>query len=274
MAQPQRSYFIAIGNLISLLALSTSPIHAAETSPTLPHTRAAGPSFTCPVPPDAKRNALWNLVECCTQNKSSDTHCIYTNETYKYIVAKDASPSKTKAYLIIPTIQMIGIESSLTLDPPTVDIWQDGWTEARNYPGYPESRTGLAINSAISRNQDQLHIHMSCVNPSVLTLLDNLKEISSDPSKPTLIQITLNKSGNRVSQHNYEAVLLKSLAGDSSPFKVMRLLPHASEHVKDQSFAIVKGRGAQSNNYILLNTYASGSNPGEAEELLDQTCSH
>jgi CDP-diacylglycerol pyrophosphatase len=169
---------------------------------------------------------------------------------------------------------MIGIESSLTLDPPTVDIWQDGWTEARKYPGYPESRTGLAINSAISRNQDQLHIHMSCVNPSVLTLLDNLKEISSDPSNPTLIHITLKKSGNRVSQHNYEAVLLNSLTGNSSPFKKMRQIPHANEHVKDQSFAIVKGRGAQSNNYILLNTYANGPNPGEAEELLDQTCSN
>lgn len=224
--------------------------------------------------PDAKRNALWNLVECCTQNMSSDKHCTLYNEQYKYIVAKDASPSKTKAYLIIPTIQMIGIESALTLNRPTLDMWQDGWAEARKYPGYPESQTGLAINSAISRNQDQLHIHMSCVNANVLALLNGLKEISSNPSKPTQIPITL-KSGNRTSQHTYEAVLLKSLAGDSSPFKVMRLLPHASEHVKDQSFAIVKGRGAQSNNYyILLNTYASGSNPGEAKELLDQTCSH
>lgn len=264
MAQFQRSSFIAMGGFLSLLALSASPILAAEKSPTFTAPRIAVSSPTCP--PPANRDALWNLVGCCTQSPPRDSHCRVYNNQYNYIVAKDASAQKTEAYLIIPTIKMIGIESPLTLNSPTLDIWQDGWSESVKLK-YDQSKLGLAINSAISRDQDQLHIHMSCVNANVLNSLDRLKEISSNPAKPTAITLT-GKS------HAYEAVLLKSLSGESSPFKVMRQLPHVSEHdVKDQSIAIVKGRGAQNDKYILLNTYASGSNPGEAEELLDQTCS-
>jgi len=267
MAQSQRSSFIAMGGFLSLLALSASPILAAETSPTITPPRTAVSSLTCPVPapPPANRNALWNLVECCMQSKPGDPHCRVYSKQYNYIVAKDASATKKEAYLIIPTIQLVGIESPLTLDSPTLDIWQDAWAEATSKnPGKAEGKTGLAINSAKSRDQDQLHIHMACVKPEVLTALRQ-KKISDNPKSPTKLQLPPNN-------FEYDAVLLTSLAGDSSPFKIVRQLPHVNDkNIQDQSVALVQGLNGKT--FIFLNTYANDKNKGEAEELLDQTCS-
>lgn len=267
MAQSQRSSFIVMGGFLSLLALSASPILAAETSPTITLPRTALSSLTCPVPapPPANRDALWNLVGCCMQSQASDSHCRVYSTQYKYIVAKDASVNKTEAYLIIPTIKMVGIESPLTLNSPTLDIWQDAWAEATSkYPGKADSKTGLAINSANSRDQDQLHIHMACVKPAVLTALRQ-KTISVNPKSPTKLQLPPNN-------FEYDAVLLTSLSGDSSPFKIVRQLPHVSDkNIQEQSVAVVQGPRPKT--YIFLNTYAHDKDKGEAEELLDQTCS-
>lgn len=123
---------------ISLLALLSSPSRAADNGPLRPPHRAATSAVSCPVPspPPPNPNALWNLVGCCIQGKDKnnrwkDIHCEDYNKTYQYILAKDASSSKKNAYLIIPTIQMPGIESSLTLSSPTLDIWQDGWSQSQ-----------------------------------------------------------------------------------------------------------------------------------------------
>jgi CDP-diacylglycerol pyrophosphatase len=255
---------------ISLLALLSSPSRAADNGPLRPPHRAATSAVSCPVPspPPPNPNALWNLVGCCIQGKDKnnrwkDIHCEDYNKTYQYILAKDASSSKKNAYLIIPTIQMPGIESSLTLSSPTLDIWQDGWSQSQGLLKPPKgAKIGLAINSALGRDQNQLHIHIACVRSDVLKTLAGTKNFSIDPAKPTKLILPPNNNP-------YEAIQLSSLAGNSSPFKVVRLLPHvSSSNIREQSIAIVEG--PQSQTWILLNTHANGQNKGEAEELLNQ----
>lgn len=263
MDHAQRCSFTAVASLLALSPLA-SPVLAGETSLTLSPPRAAASTVTCPVPapPPPNRNALWNLVECCKQGK--DTHCVIYNPNDAYIVAKDASKSKPESYLIIPSIKMTGIEDSQTLNTPTLDIWQYGWTESLKMRKFDESNLGLAINSRQGRDQDQLHIHMSCVKSGVFKALEGVK-VSSDPKSPTKLQLPPNNN-------NYEAVLLKSLVGNSSPFKILRQLPHVNaQNISEQSVAIVKGRDPQT--FVFLNTYAHDKDQGEAEELLNQTCS-
>jgi CDP-diacylglycerol pyrophosphatase len=264
MAHAQRWAFTAVASLMALSPLA-SPVLAGDTSPTLRPPRAAASTVTCPVPapPPPNPNALWNLVECCKQGK--DTHCVKYNPDDVYIVAKDASKSKPEAYLIIPSIKMTGIEDSQTLKTPTLNIWQNGWEVSLKRLKFDESNLGLAINSRKSRDQDQLHIHMSCVKSGVFKALEGVK-VSSDPTSPTKLQLPPNNN-------TYAAVLLeRSLVGNSSPFKILRQLPHVNaQNISEQSVAIVKGRDPQT--FVFLNTYAHDQDQGEAEELLNQTCS-
>ena len=158
---------------------------------------------------------------------------------------------------------MPGIESSLTLSSPTLDIWQDGWSQSQGLLKPPKgAKIGLAINSALGRDQNQLHIHIACVRSDVLKTLAGIKNFSTDPAKPTKLILPPNNNP-------YEAIQLSSLAGNSSPFKVVRLLPHvSSSNIREQSIAIVQG--PQSQTWIFLNNHANGQNKGEAEELLNQ----
>ncbi|MEB3301334.1 MAG: CDP-diacylglycerol diphosphatase [Cyanobacteriota bacterium] len=265
MSPSHRYASIPAASLMACAALIAAALVAAETSPAQTPARVVLSTLTCPVPapPPANPDALWNLVGCCTQGLNKDPHCINYNKKYSYIIAKDASPSKPKAFLIIPTDKMIGIEAPQTLKSPTLDIWQDAWTAAGQYLKQPESKTGLAINSLHGRDQNQLHIHISCVNAKVLKALEGVK-VSSDPKAPTTLQLPPNNN-------TYEAVLLRSLAGDSSPFKIVRQLPLISDsNIQNQSVAILKGRDPQT--YLFLDTYVHGTDKGEAEELLDQRC--
>jgi CDP-diacylglycerol pyrophosphatase len=82
-------------------------------------------------------------------------------------------------YLMIPTFTIAGIESREVLAPTAPNWYQAAW-EARdalaNDAGgpVPDEAVALAVNSALARTQDQLHIHISCQQPSIHEALDHL----------------------------------------------------------------------------------------------------
>lgn len=71
-------------------------------------------------------------------------------------------------FLLIPTRRSSGIDDPALLQPGAPPYWSDAW-DARHFVDalhgkpVPRDRLSLAINSAIARSQDQLHIHLSCV---------------------------------------------------------------------------------------------------------------
>jgi len=79
-------------------------------------------------------------------------------------------------FLLIPTLTITGIEDPALLREQTPNYFAAAW-QARGrldaVMGHPLRRDviGLAINSAIARGQDQLHIHVECLRPAVYRAL-------------------------------------------------------------------------------------------------------
>jgi CDP-diacylglycerol pyrophosphatase len=79
-------------------------------------------------------------------------------------------------FLFVPTTRISGIESPVVRGPNAVNYFAIAW-ESRTYINQtlqltlPRDDIGMAINSALSRSQDQLHIHISCIRPDVLEAL-------------------------------------------------------------------------------------------------------
>lgn len=75
-------------------------------------------------------------------------------------------------YLLIPTIRVTGVEDPALLRPDAPDYFADAWrarafTEAAAGGALPRDWVSLAVNGAVARTQNQLHIHIDCLRADV-----------------------------------------------------------------------------------------------------------
>jgi CDP-diacylglycerol pyrophosphatase len=132
----------------------------------------------------------------------------------------------------------------------------------------PRDKIGMAINSAASRSQDQLHIHVACIAPKVAEFLRRhqaeIHEAWSFLSSGLL--------GHRFAAMKVETDSLAHV----DPFKLLaRGLPSAKFSVGSQTLAVVGATfgGGRIGFYLLANE--SGVSPRKivsAEALLDAKC--
>ena len=116
-------------------------------------------------------------------------------------------------------------------------------------------KVGLAINSQPTRNQDQLHIHMSCLNARVFQELTK----SSSPISSTWTQITLGPT--KADDRLWYAIHIKDI-GVNNPFSVLRTNNQVLKNMASQN--LVVSQAPQGGFFILNSHYSSG------EALLDQ----
>jgi CDP-diacylglycerol pyrophosphatase len=82
-------------------------------------------------------------------------------------------------FLLIPTKVVTGIEDKQILAADAPNYFQAAWAgrhlvEEQAGKPIPRDDIGLSINSAYGRSQNQLHIHVDCIQPAVKqTLHDN-----------------------------------------------------------------------------------------------------
>ncbi|MBS0638907.1 MAG: CDP-diacylglycerol diphosphatase [Proteobacteria bacterium] len=222
---------------------------------------------TCAMPADPKsRDRLTILAtKCCIATPPTDRNCLHFSQKDQFVIIKDGGARKPYGYLLVPSVPVAGIEATKQTEAdPVAEFWQYGWQEAMHgYLKKPSQYMALAINSEKGRDQDQLHIHISCVHQSVADRLAKAGPISRDPAKPSVVSLGAH-------ENQYEVITLASLTGDNSPFRVLTRFPHASRYIGDQSIAII-GTGKNPPFYMAVTYYVDGKNPGTAEELLDQT---
>src|SRR4051812_42417654 len=126
------------------------------------------------------RDALWSVVQTCVAAKQTigvPLPCLdVVDATPDHPgVAIVPSPWNATHILVVPTARIIGIEAALQ-QPGAQTYWQAA-VAARHFVTeasdgrVPPDHVGLAINSKGSRTQDQLHIHLDCVDPAVLTFV-------------------------------------------------------------------------------------------------------
>lgn len=221
------------------------------------------------------RNALWRVVHdlCVTDMKvrRRPAPCLAVNCAAGYAVVPD--PRRRSQVLLVPTARVVGIESPAILVPDAVNYWQAAW-EARSYVErrlrrpLSRDRTALAINSALSRSQDQLHIHVDCVRPDVRQALQNNQAQIGDEWIPLPLRLpghafqVRRLTGEDLSQRNPFALLVE---GD----------PAAAAHMGRETLAVVGAVFADgSPGFYLLSDQVdlAHGNAGFGEGLLDHSC--
>ena len=134
----------------------------------------------------------------------------------------------------------------------------------------PRDKIGLAINSAASRSQDQLHIHVACIAPKVAEFLRRHQaEIHEAWSFLTSALL-----GHRFAAMKVETDSLVHV----DPFKLLaRGLPSGKFSMGTQTLAVIGATFADGRTgfYLLANdSGASPRNIASAEALLDSKCAN
>lgn len=122
----------------------------------------------------ADPDALWNLVNGqCVAGEVADRNpapCAAVDLDSGWVVLKDVTGARQ--YLLIPTAKVSGVESPELLAPAAPNYFAAAWqarsfSEAAAGGSLPRDWVSLAVNSAVSRSQNQLHIHIDCVRSDV-----------------------------------------------------------------------------------------------------------
>ena len=120
------------------------------------------------------RMVLWHIVHgACVPHfaaTGSPAPCLAVHPHAGYALLKDRDGATQ--VLLIPTARVTGIEDPAVRAPDAPDYlalaWADRGVVAR-LAGRPLRRRdiALAVNAIAGRTQDQLHIHIDCVQPAV-----------------------------------------------------------------------------------------------------------
>jgi CDP-diacylglycerol pyrophosphatase len=223
----------------------------------------------------ADPDALWKIVhDRCVPHATAGegpAPCSFVDLPGGYAVLKDIRGATQ--FLLIPTARIAGIESPAILQPGAPNYWQVAWAarrfvDERAGRSLPRQDIGLAINAASQRSQNQLHIHIDCLRPDVITALAaKAAEIGAGWTP-----VALPPAG-----HPYLARRIDGpdLAG-VDPFRlVAESLPGAAADMGGQTLVLAgAGLGAGQEGFYLLEDHVDPAQParGWGEELLDHDC--
>lgn len=185
------------------------------------------------------------------------------------------APSSAAHVLVVPTNRISGIESPALQSQDAPNYWQAAW-DARRFVEHgagrqlPRDKIGMAINSAASRSQDQLHIHVSCIAPAVADFLRRHQAEIRESWFPLRL---------RLAGHRFVAMKIESDSlAQVDPFKLlMRDLPSNTLSIGRQTLAVIGAtfRNGKSGFYLLANdARASPRDTVGAEALLDDKCAN
>ena len=221
-----------------------------------------------------QRGLLWHIVQLCVIDHLDDGRprpCLYVSLAGGYVVLAD--PLSRSQVLVMPTLHISGIESPKILSADVPNYWQSAWRSRRFLfhrlgRSLPRNAVGLAINSSPDRSQDQLHIHVDCLQPSVRQRLD---------SHADEIGTSWTELGFSLDKHRYWARLIDApdLRG-VYPFRLLADWVASRDGAMWRETLVVVGARLADHHggFILLADSADPSHgdPGHGESLLDHSC--
>ena len=231
----------------------------------------------------AQRNlpssALWDVVHDICVPGQSQRHepmpCLQVDLSggveSGFAILRD--PRGGTQFLLIPTTRISGIESPIVRGPHATNYFADAW-EARTYISealhqtLPRDGIGLAINSAVSRSQDQLHIHFSCVRADTLESLHKNAGRIGEQWAPLNVLLF---------GHYYMAMWVPGEdLGPSNPFKLLaERLPGATRDMGNRTLVVVgltRADGTQGFVILADQVNKESGDLANGEELLDHAC--
>ncbi len=168
-------------------------------------------------------------------------------------------------FLLIPTEAIRGIESPEVRAPGALNYFDAAWS-ARDalaavlgHPVPPQA-VGMAVNQRRARSQDQLHIHVSCLQRTV-----------HDALRAQASRIGPDWSPIRIDGRDYQAMrVMGTELGAANPFALLaERLPGAREALDEFTLLVAGMQFSEGPGFALI---AGRSVPG-AERLLDASCS-
>ncbi|ADV81100.1 CDP-diacylglycerol diphosphatase [Terriglobus saanensis] len=132
-----------------------------------------------------KGDVLWQIVhEDCVPDMQANhlaSPCVSVDlargEAAGFVVFKDKQGNTQ--YLVMPTAKITGIEDPAILEPNATNYFADAWqatalVDQRLHQTLPRTDLSVAINSVSGRSQDQLHLHVDCMQPAVKSALQQV----------------------------------------------------------------------------------------------------
>jgi CDP-diacylglycerol pyrophosphatase len=228
---------------------------------------------------DLPRNALWEVVHNVCVPGQSEHHdpkpCLQVDLTGGieggFAILRD--PRGGSQFLLVPTTQISGIESPIVRGPNAANYFANAW-EARTYINealhqtLPRDDVGLAINSAVSRSQDQLHIHFTCIGIDVSAALHRNEERIRSQWEPLNVSLfghyytAMWVAGEHLSPHN--------------PFRLLaERLPNTMRDLGNRTLVVVGlTRKDGTKGFVILTDHVDkkSSDLANGEDLLDRGC--
>lgn len=229
-------------------------------------------------PQAANSNALWWIVrnvcvpfaELVGVTSPCEFAELDKGTDERFVILTDLR-KKTRV-LLVPTDRISGIDDPKILASGAPNYWQYAW-EARTYV---EQRAaikltrddiGLAINSALARTQDQLHIHIGCIRPSVRAALRR---------REPAIGKTWSKLDVLIAGHRYMAMRVEAEdMQDVNPFRLLAATA-AKTRMPNQTLVVIGTTFTNGKNgfYVLSNAADPAKHDiASGEDLLDDRCS-
>jgi CDP-diacylglycerol pyrophosphatase len=228
----------------------------------------------CAALASADPNALWHIVslDCAPamRTRGEPGMCTSVDLQNHFAVLKDIGG--TAQHLLIPTDRISGIESPRLLAADAPNYWADAW-DARRYVEarlkaqhlnpLADNQIGLEVNSAYARTQEQLHIHVDCVQPSTTKALarhaqDPLDRWTWDTIDGTRYRI-MHVAGPRLSINPFTIVASEKTGPDTMAMQTI--------------FVSAAGPSAAEDGWLIVNSGTDvDGGTGSAEVLLDHTC--
>ena len=130
------------------------------------------------------RQALWQTIRACVADfrlTGEPFPCLLVDltggEERGYVILR--APFGLSDTILAPTRKVVGVEDPWLQSPDAPNYFEAAW-RARSLLSWRDSgpprasEYALAVNSALTRSQDQLHIHMGCLVPATMHKLSLL----------------------------------------------------------------------------------------------------
>jgi CDP-diacylglycerol pyrophosphatase len=227
-------------------------------------------------PAFADRMTLWNIVHgaCAPHEEAGQgpAPCvdvdIKAGEDKGVALLKDLHGVAQE--LAIPTGRVIGIEDPQLLSPGAPDYFAYAWKERAALETIlkrplPREAVGVAVNSMYARSQDQLHLHIDCMDKGVVAALGGYQDALDATFRPMTIALNGRTYWAR-------AVTSADLA-QATPFTLLADgIAGARAQMGAWSILLVGATIKGEPGFVLLADHAEMLGGGHAEALQDHEC--
>jgi CDP-diacylglycerol pyrophosphatase len=214
----------------------------------------------------SERGALWQVVHrlCLPMHATLGLSlpCLAVDDERGFVVIR--APGDATRIIVVPTVRMEGIESPSLLREDSPNYWAYAWGErGRVAAAAPRplgwEDIGMAINSRAGRTQDQMHIHVDCLDARLKKALAGAK-LSTQRWSTLSLKPWGRYRAKRLPENGLERSVFQTVAKE---------VPGARTSMGLQTIAVVGVTGAKGGRDFALFVKGGG---GSAEELLDHQC--